>query len=157
MNNGTIQSLQEWNDVGLGIEILSVAENSCNEPHFTIMKVINYPNLRRVVAGDNSCKFVRSVRFSNLPQLETIDIGNNCFVVDKGVKCYGIDERAFTSETKDLVSGSFVVKSCSNLKEIHCGSLSFAMYDNCCFEGKRINVVKIGTSSFENHSVWLSH
>lgn len=152
-----IHSLQEWNDVGFGIEVLSIAENSCNELHFTIMSVINYHNLRSFVVGDNSCKFVRSLCFSNLPQLERIEIGNNCFVVDKGVKCFGIDEEFFMSESKDLVNGSFVAGSCPKLREIHCGSMSFAMYESCSLEGKVITVVMIGTSSFKNHSVWLSH
>ena len=106
------------------IERLIVSENSCNESEGGVLDLSFLTELKELVVGNRSFFFVEEVRLIGLERIESIRIGDECFMQPEG---------------------RFYLKNCPSLKELHILGQSFTPYFVCEIEDmEALETIRIG-------------
>ena len=106
------------------IERLFVSENSCNESEGGVLDLSFLTELKELVVGNRSFFFVEEVRLIGLERIETIRIGDECFMQQ---------------------DGRFFLKNCPSLKELYIFGQSFNPYFVCEIEDmEALETIRIG-------------
>lgn len=122
------------------IERLFVSENSGNQLEGGILDLSCLTELKELVVSNRSFFFVEEVRVIGLERIETIRIGDECFMQH---------------------GGRFYLKSCPSLKELRIFGQSFNPYCVCEIEDmEALEIIQIGeqderTYNFQNASFVL--
>ena len=100
---------------------LVIANGKCNGPDITVLSLSNIPALKRITIGDHCFGSVRSFEVSDMNELESLVVGEDCFTRAHNwrqvVKCKP-DNR------------SLKIMNCPKLKAIQIGNDSFSDYDS---------------------------
>ena len=95
-----------------------------------------FPNVKQITVNDAVYKYVKEVKVIGLKRLESILIGENSFT--KRMHGYGNDPNR-----------RFILKNCSQLKEIKMGCFSFSDYGVIEISNlDSLEVIEMGTASF---------
>ena len=106
------------------IERLFVSENSCNESEGGVLDLSFLTELKELVVGNRSFFFVEEVRLIGLERIESIRIGDECFMQPEG---------------------RFYLKNCPSLKELYIFGQSFNPYFVCEIEDmEALETIRIG-------------
>ena len=92
-----------------------------NSPSFTVLDLSRFKSVRRIVIGDESFMYVNEVSIIGLRELESVQIGENCFTTHKNG--YGTNS-----------NGRFYLKNCPKFKSLKIGRNSFSDYSVCEIE-----------------------
>ena len=95
------------------IRSVILANNSCNERDYTIFDFSRFNQVESIEIGDDCFGSVQTFKIDGLNRLKTIKIGNNSFTQKKN--SYGSDK-----------SKSFHILNCESLKSIQIGRFSFS-------------------------------
>lgn len=121
-------------------ERLFVRKNSGNQLEGGILDLSCLTELKELVVGNRSFFFVEEVRVIGLERIETIRIGDECFMQPEG---------------------RFYLKNCPSLKELRIFGQSFNPYCVCEIEDmEALEIIQIGeqderTYNFQNASFVL--
>ena len=117
-----------WSDV----ESLSIVSNTCNEESVIELDLSKYPKLKSVTIGDECFMYVNEVKMIGMSELESVEIGMNCFTKHKNSA--GSDSNRH-----------FYLKNCPKLKSLEIGHHSFSDYRVCEIETvNALEVIEIG-------------
>ena len=122
------------------IRSVILANNSWNDRDYTIFDFSRFTEVESIEIGDDCFGSVKTFKIDGLNQLHTINIGNNSFT--QGKNSYGNDK-----------SKSFHILNCESLKSIEIGEYSFSDFAGE-FELKNlpqlqsIQIGTIGSDSF---------
>ena len=58
---------------------IRVESEKCNSKKYTVLDLSVFKNLKSVVIGDDSYRYVTELKFGGLKSLESIEIGDYCF------------------------------------------------------------------------------
>lgn len=106
------------------IERLFVSENSCNQLEGGVLDLRFMTELKELVVHNRSFFFVEEVRLIGLERIETIRIGDECFMQH---------------------DGRFYLKNCPSLKELRILGKSFNPYCVCEIEDmEALEIIQIG-------------
>lgn len=106
------------------IERLFVSENSCNQLEGGMLDLSFLTELKELVVGNRSFFFVEEVRLIGLERIESIRIGDECFMQPEG---------------------RFYLKNCPSLKELYTFGQSFNPYFVCEIEDmEALETIRIG-------------
>ena len=100
---------------------LVIGSNTCNANTVTALDLTKYPLLKSVTIGDESFMYVNEVSIIGLRELESVQIGENCFTTHKNG--YGTNS-----------NGRFYLKNCPKFKSLKIGRNSFSDYSVCEIE-----------------------
>ena len=114
----TISSMKELENLDWRVGELTVASNSFNDLDDTSFVLKNYERLTKITIQDGSCKKVRTFLLNQLPALNTVLIGKECF--------NNIPDWQ-TTVTPDQ-GASAEVSDCNSLQILSMGSGSFVAY-----------------------------
>ena len=121
------------------IEQLHVSKRSCNGEEWTSLDLSPLLNLQLLEVGDNCFKNVKEMTVVGLPRLKKLTIGKKCFG--------GLDNKE---------QGSFVLKDCPELTEVHIGNESFLCYTVCVIEHlDALERIRMGGSNYRFASLEL--
>ena len=116
---------------------------TCNDLHYTIFDFSRFTQVESIEIGNDCFGSVQTFKIDGLNRLKTIKIGNNSFTQKKN--SYGNDS-----------SKSFHILNCESLESIQIGEYSFSDYAGE-FELKNlpqlqsIQIGTIGTDSYNFH------
>lgn len=115
---------------------IRVENGKCNKKQFTVLNWSLFPNVKQITVNDADYKYVKEVKVIGLKRLESILIGENSFT--KRMHGYGNDPNR-----------RFILKNCSQLKEIKMGCFSFSDYGVIEISNlDSLEVIEMGTASF---------
>ena len=130
------------------IEELSVSDNCCNRKKWGVLDLRLIPFLRTLKIGKECFMYVDEVKLIGLKELESVEIGDNCFTKNKN--CVGNDP-----------ARHFYLKDCPALRSLTIGSCSFSDYTVCEIENvDALEMIEMGgfevkTTNFFNGSLEL--
>ena len=104
--------------------------NTCNSPSVTSFSIQNYPYLESIEVGDDCFLYVKTVTISDNTLLKTVTIGSNSFTNQK---------RGY-SQTSDRI---FTLKNCPQLTEFSVNRYSFSDYSTINLSGFCLSVILI--------------
>ena len=119
------------------IRSVILANNSCNERDYTIFDFSRFTQVESIEIGNDCFGSVQTFKIDGLNRLKTIKIGYNSFTQKKG--SYENDE-----------SKSFHILNCESLESIQIGERSFSDFGGE-FELKnlpQLQFIRIGTCNF---------
>lgn len=120
------------------VESLVVADNCCNGKEWRTLSFFLVPNLQILQIGNNCFKYVEDVKLVGLKRLKRVVIGQNSFT-ENSIK-----------ESTD--KKSFSLKDCTRVRELIIGPSSFSDYSECVIAHvnalKRIEMNGIQDSSY---------
>ena len=125
------------------IRSVILANNSCNERDYTVFDFSRFNQVESIEIGDDCFGSVHTFKIDGLNRLKTINIGKNSFTQKKN--SYGYD-----------ASKSFHILNCESLRSIQIGKYSFSDYAGE-FELKNlpqlqsIQIGTIGNDSYNFH------
>ena len=124
-----------WSDspVSMSITELVIGRDKCNAGSVTVFDLSKYPKLKSVTIGDGSFMYVKEMKMIGLSELESVEIGEDCFKNDN-----------------DLSNSNFHLKNCPKLKSLKIGRYSFSRYTVCEIE----NVDALETIEMGNENQW---
>ena len=123
---------------------IRIGSEECNYEEFGVMDLSRYKNLKSVVIGDASYKYVNELKMIGLSKLESVEIGENSFTQHKNSN--GNDPNRH-----------FYLKNCPKLKSLKMGHYSFSDYTMIEIENvDALEVIEIGAYSFSYASLELS-
>ena len=118
--------------------------NSFNDGTFKTMDMTRFVNLVGLVVGDESCMYVNELKLVGLNELESVEIGMNCFTTTKNGADSGL-------------SGSFYLKNCPKLKSLKMGGYSFSDYRVCEIENvDALETIEMGELNEDSYSFWFA-
>ena len=82
------------------------------------LRIVGIPTLKQIVSGRDSFLSVRNLEISDLPELETLMIGQRCATISG---CF--------AEKQD--DGRFVLQNCGNLRKVELGNWVCGDYEVC--------------------------
>ena len=122
---------------------IHIDSKECNYEEFGVMDLSRYKNLKSVVIGDASYKYVNEVKVNGLSKLESVEIGMNSFTQHK-------------DSNGNNPNRHFYVKNCPKLKSLKMGCYSFSDYTMIEIENvDALEVIEIGAYSFSYASLEL--
>ena len=116
------------------LEELTVSDNSCNGPEWSVLDLRALIKLKELTVGDLCFKHVKEVILVGLQQLETVVIGDGSFT---------------EHENNQLEDGNpyghFDLRDCERVRELTIGCGSFSDYAVCEIENNAsLEVIEIG-------------
>ena len=123
----------------------TVASNSLNDASLTVLDFTRSKRLKRIVIGDDCFMYVNEVKVIGLNELESVEIGMNCFTKKKN--SYGNDPNRH-----------FYLKNCPKMKSLKMGRYSFSDYSVIEIENvDALEVIEIGKLDEVSYSFyWAS-
>ena len=114
------------------VEELCVIDGCCNEDGLKELDLSVFVNLRELKVGNECFESVKKVSICGLRELESVEIGMNCFTKFKNG---GGDDR----------NHHFYLKNCPKLKSLKMGRYSFSDYNVCEIENvDALEVIEMG-------------
>ena len=104
-----------------GSSEIVIGDGECDGYVWSVLDMSVYRGLKRLEIGDNNFKNMRELRLIGLSELESVEIGMNCFTKEKD--SYGNDPNRH-----------FYLKKCPKLKSLKMGRYSFSDYAVCEIE-----------------------
>ena len=147
-------------------EIL-IGSGECNNEKYRVLDLSVFKNLKSVVIGDGSYKYVSQLELTELNKLESIVIGDECFMNVNEVKLIGLSElesveigmNSFTKHKNGAdsgYSGSLYLKNCPKLKSLRMGRYAFSTYKVIEIENvDSLEGIEIGNGAFYYASLEL--
>ena len=123
------------------IRSVILANNSCNERDYTVFDFSRFSQVESIEIGDDCFESVKTFKIDGLNRLKTIKIGINSFTQYKN--SYGDDE-----------SKSFHILNCESLESIQIGQCSFSDLAGD-FELKnlpQLQSIEIGTTGSDSNN-----
>ena len=129
-----------------------------------------YESMTELVIPKGSCNHTSSLKLTNLPHLESISIGDNCFQNAESFQVDGLEnlkqitighDSFINTLSLQLTNQSFKVTNCNKLQTISIGSSSFAAFNTFIVEHldslAKLEIGKLGEKSgnFLNASLKL--
>ena len=74
-----MSTLAQWNSLDPGITELTVSNNSLNDASLTLLDLIRFRRLKKIVIGNNGFKYVNELNLTGLNALESVVIGDGSF------------------------------------------------------------------------------
>ena len=105
----------EWNSLDRNVFEIVVSSNCCNEKSMRVLDLSELKYLRRIEIGNECFEYVNEVKMAGLNELESVEIGMNCFVKNK-------------NSAGNDPNRHFYVKNCPKLKSLKVGRYSFSDY-----------------------------
>lgn len=155
------------------LETIEINENcmsstqSGNEYHSLTLhdcfKVVKCHNLNTITIGDCSFSRYQSFELDDLPSLEFIILGNNCFGLVENVTIHGFEQLkqirigkgCFTvcltedKISKSVVNGALTISDCRALDTIMVGAYSFSSFESFNVGNlESLNVIGLGDCCF---------
>ena len=127
------------------IRSVILANNSCNERDYTVFDFSRFSQVESIEIGDDCFGSVKTFKIDGLNRLKTIKIGNNSFTHKKND--YGDDK-----------SKSFHILNCESLESIQIGEYSFSDFGGE-FELKnlpQLQSIQIGTIGSQSFNFYCS-
>ena len=116
------------------LEELTVSDNSCNGPEWSLLDLRVLIKLKELTVGDLCFKHVKEVILVGLQQLETVVIGDGSFTEHENDR---------PDDTKPY--GHFYLKDCERMRELTIGCGSFSDYAVCEIENvDSLEVIEMG-------------
>ena len=125
------------------IRSVILANNSCNERDYTVFDFSRFSQVESIEIGDDCFESVKTFKIDGLNRLKTIKIGNNSFTQKKS--WFGNDK-----------SKSFRILNCESLESIEIGDFSFSDFGGD-FELKnlpQLQSIQIGTIGNDSYNFW---
>ena len=107
---------------------LVIGGGACPFANVTVLDLSVYPRLKSLRIGNNGFEFVNEVKVIGLNELESVEIGMNCFTKKKN--SYGNDP-----------NHHFYLKDCPKLKSLKMGRYSFSDYS--VIEIENVNALEV--------------
>lgn len=107
-----IDSIPELDAIDESATIISIPDDTCNNPRCPALDLYRFTKVTRIIIGDNSFENLKEFRIDGLQQLSVLKIGKNSFTKEK--KRHGEDG-----------GRSFHILNCENLESIEIGIYSF--------------------------------
>ena len=121
---------------------IRIGSRKCNSEEFGVLDLSEFKNLKSVVIGDDSYRYVSEVKLIGLSELESVVIGKNSFTKKKN---------GFGKES----NRRFYVKNCPLLRELRVGRYSFSDYASAVIEGNdALEVIAMGELSSESFNFY---
>ena len=122
---------------------LVIGGGTCPFANVTVLDLSVYPRLKSLRIGNNGFEFVNEVKVIGLNELESVEIGMNCFTKKKN--SYGNDPNRH-----------FYLKNCSRLRELRVRVYSFSDYTVIEIENvDALEVIEVGIRVFNYASLEL--
>ena len=107
---------------------LVIGSSVCPFANVTVLDLGVYPRLKSLRIGNNGFEFVNEVKVIGLNELESVEIGMNCFTKKKN--SYGNDPNRH-----------FYLKNCPKMKSLKMGRYSFSDYS--VIEIENVNALEV--------------
>ena len=107
---------------------LVIGGGACPFANVTVLDLSVYPRLKSLRIGNNGFEFVNEVKVIGLNELESVEIGMNCFTKKKN--SYGNDPNRH-----------FYLKNCPKMKSLKMGRYSFSDYS--VIEIENVNALEV--------------
>ena len=141
-----IGTLAQWYELDTSVGIIVVKRSSFNDPTFKTMDMTRFVHLSRFVVGDKSCMYVSELKMNGLSELQSVDIGVECFT-----KC-DINYPRSSDPNRH-----FYLKNCPKLKSLKMGRYSFSDYSVCEIENvDALEVIEIGKLKKESFNFYYA-
>ena len=115
-------------------EVIVVVDGCCNESEFETLDLSGFERLKKLTVGNGCFKCVKDVKVIGLKCLESVVIGEKCFVVQLSKPSDGKDDKRH-----------FYLKRCPRIRELRIGKFSFADYSVCEIENvDALEVIEMG-------------
>ena len=132
----TVCDMDELANMNEGVTHLTLGSNCLNENSTTYLLFNELVYLKELVIGNDSCVNVNQLYLIDLPKLESVVIGENCFTKKKNA--YGKNPNRH-----------FCLKDCPKLKELKVGRYSFSDYTVCEIESvDALEVIEMGRLNY---------
>ena len=138
------------NDIQLfstSIRSIFFSNNSCNERDYTIFDFSRFTEVESIEIGDDCFGSVKTLKIDGLNRLKTIKIGNNSFTQVKKAD-WEMDLRKANSQSK-----SFHILNCESLESIEIGEFSF---NDFAGEFELKNLPKLQSSQIGSYNFYWS-
>ena len=131
----TVRSKSDWDGmIASQVEVIVVEDNCCNESEFETLDLSGFVSLKKLTVGNGCFKCVKDVKVIGLKWLESVVIGEKCFVVQLSKPSDGEDDKCH-----------FYLKRCPRIRELRIGKLSFADFSLCEIENvDALEVIEMG-------------
>ena len=115
-----------------GSSEIVIGDGECDGYVWSVLDMSVYRGLKRLKIGDNNFKNMRELKLIGLSELESVEIGMNCFTKKKN--SYGNDPNRH-----------FYLKNCPKMKSLKMGRYSFSDYTVCVIENvDALEVIEMG-------------
>ena len=133
------------------VSIINIPDWTCNDINYTIFDFSRFTQVESIEIGNDCFGFVKTFQIDGLNRLQSLKIGNNSFTQTKRIMWVENFENA--KALSNNISKSFHILNCESLESIHIGEWSFSDYGGE-FELKNlpslqsIEIGSIGSNSF---------
>ena len=111
-----------------GSSEIVIGDGECDGYVWSVLDMSVYRGLKRLKIGDNNFKNMRELKLIGLSELESVEIGMNCFTKKKN--SYGNDPNRH-----------FYLKNCPKMKSLKMGRYSFSDYS--VIEIENVNALEV--------------
>ena len=131
----TVRSKSDWDGmIASQVEVIVVEDNCCNESEFETLDLSGFVSLKKLTVGNGCFKCVKEVKVIGLKCLESVVIGEKCFLMQFSKQSRGKGNMCH-----------FYLKRCSRIRELRIGKFSFADFSLCEIENvDALEVIEIG-------------
>ena len=138
----TVTSWNQLNSLNPKVSEITIPSNSMNDVSFTVLDLIRFRRLRKIVIGNECFMNVNEIRLIGLYDLESVVIGMNSFTKYKNTH---------------ILSGNpnrhFYLKNCPKLKSLKMGRYSFSDYTVIEIENvDALEVIEMGDLDAESYN-----
>ena len=144
--NATVRTVNELKSLDSSVTQI-IIDNGVGEPSFTVLDLTRFTQLRSLGIGYHCLSYVMKVNMTGLNELESVEIGMNCFTKYKNTNYISADPNRH-----------FYLKNCPKLKSLKVGRYSFSDYSVIEIENCGLEVIEIGDlneGSYNFHSASL--
>ena len=121
-----------------------IIDNGVGEPSFTVLDLTRFTQLRSLEIGDHCLSHVTKVKLIGLSELESVEIGMNCFTKHKNSA--GSDSNRH-----------FYLKNCPKLKSLKMGRYSFSDYSVIEIENvDALEVIEMGELNEDSYGFYFA-
>ena len=129
---------------------------TCNDDDYTIFDFSRFTQVESIEIGNDCFAFVQTFQMDGLNQLKSLKIGKNSFIQFKKI-CWETGTYETMSKANNQ-SKSFHILNCESLESIEIGKFSFCDFGGQ-FELKNLpslHSIKIGTNGRESYNFYCS-
>ena len=131
----TVRSKSEWDGmIASQVEVIVVEDDCCNESEFETLDLSGFVSLKKLTVGNGCFKCVKEVKVIGLKCLESVVIGEKCFLMQFSKPSDGKDDKCH-----------FYLKRCPRITKLRIGKASFADNSVCVIENvDALEVIEMG-------------
>ena len=138
------------------VSIINIPDWTCNDINYTIFDFSRFTQVESIEIGNDCFGFVKTFQIDGLNRLKSLKIGNNSFTQTKRIMWVENFENA--KALSNNISKSFHILNCELLESIQIGEYSFSDYAGK-FELKnlpQLQSIQIGTIRSYSRNFWYS-